>query len=909
MAARLLSERDLEVLRSFASRVDPADAGAHNNLGVLYFNKGLLDEAIAAFTRALELDARMRVAARNLEIAYYSTGYYDRRVSELERRLAVEPRDREARWEMARTHALLGDHARARREFAMLLDDAPYDHQVLLQLGLAEKALGDLDAAQHLIERATALGGDDPAPHAHLGELLYHRGRTAEAAAALRRALAFGPEQADVHYLYGFVLGELGHHEEARAATQRAVRLNPSLARAQANLSLDTANGRIPATPSAVPAVVPPPDQARPQASGDSGLAHYSLGVAFRQRGYLDEALHEYALALELGEARDLVLQATAEVQLLRRDAAAAEALYAGLCTDACTSPKLWNEYGVSLQQQGRIEQAAAAYGAALRYDAGYVLALNNLAVALVQQADAAGAAQRFTRALELAPEFLDARRNLALLHHRAGRHDDALDAYRKVLAHSPEDAGAWNGIALVLTALGRPEDARGAFGRALRARPEFAEAHYGLGFALSALGDYAGALRAARRGMELDPYYVAPTFRLTIDLQHEDGGFAVHAELEAESRDGAVAGGFVVEEPVLDALFVSLDQPGLASAVDGSALAAARRALAEGRTVDAIAAAGAALAGGCEPVPPLLVLGDAYARQGLHGEAFERFTAVLAAVPDDRPARLGAARALVALGRTADAAPLLRPLLDAGDADPDVFLVHAAVCEAANDPAGELCALRRARVLAPTRGDVLHHLGRALVRRGDVAEAVGAFRAALELDGALIAARVDLATVLAASGDTPGATGELRTATRLLPSYAPAALALSRLCRGGQDAAAALPALVELLHCDPAHVESLVELGDLLLDLRRPADALVALRRAIRLEPDSAMALAVAGDAFAEDGRDREARDCWYAAVALDSKGPVGARALVAAERAAERAADQSARIPDDVQRLARVA
>ena len=52
----LTSERDRDVLRSFAKRIDPSDAGAHNNLGVLYYNKGLLGEAVAAFSRALELD-------------------------------------------------------------------------------------------------------------------------------------------------------------------------------------------------------------------------------------------------------------------------------------------------------------------------------------------------------------------------------------------------------------------------------------------------------------------------------------------------------------------------------------------------------------------------------------------------------------------------------------------------------------------------------------------------------------------------------------------------------------------------------------------------------------------------------------------------------------------------------------
>ncbi|MBI2614828.1 MAG: tetratricopeptide repeat protein [Gemmatimonadetes bacterium] len=108
MAAPVLSERDLAVLRSFARRIDPLDAGAHNNLGVLYFQKGLIEDAMGAFTRALELDPKMQVAQRNLEIAYHKTGYYDRRVAELTERLRVRPNDREARWELGRTYASLG---------------------------------------------------------------------------------------------------------------------------------------------------------------------------------------------------------------------------------------------------------------------------------------------------------------------------------------------------------------------------------------------------------------------------------------------------------------------------------------------------------------------------------------------------------------------------------------------------------------------------------------------------------------------------------------------------------------------------------------------------------------------------------------------------------------------------------
>ena len=150
----LTSERDREVLRSFARRIDTGDAGAHNNLGVLYYNKGLYAEAVSAFMTALELDQRMQVAQRNLEITYFNTGYYDTRIPELKERSRLHPEDRDARWELGRTLALLGQHDGAVGEFRALLQYTPNDSGVLLQLGLAEKQAGDIERAQHYLERA-----------------------------------------------------------------------------------------------------------------------------------------------------------------------------------------------------------------------------------------------------------------------------------------------------------------------------------------------------------------------------------------------------------------------------------------------------------------------------------------------------------------------------------------------------------------------------------------------------------------------------------------------------------------------------------------------------------------------------------------------------------------------------------
>jgi tetratricopeptide (TPR) repeat protein len=419
MDAPALSERDLAILRSFASRVDPADAGAHNNLGVLYFRKGLIPEAIAQFSQALELDPKMRVAQDNLRTAYH---------------------------ELGRVYASLGHHDAAAAEFEALLSRYPDDVPTVIQLGLCEKAGGRIERAEEWFTRACALDRESSVARFYLGEILYNRGLNEQALTELTQAVQLNPDNAEAQYILGFVYGDLGQHEDARHATRRAIELNPTLGRAQANLSLRPDEGD---------------GQPRPDTEGDveselgvaegTALAHSNLGLAFRQKGYYAEALREYRLALDQGEDRQLVLQAIAEVHLLKRDLSAALELYDRLVDEYPDSPKLWNERGVCLQQAGRRDAAIESYKRAIDVDEAYALAWNNRGVAEAQVPDLEAASDAFREALRHKPDLVSARLNFALLLFQRRRFQLALEAFRHALTDAPDHAVAWNGVGLVL--------------------------------------------------------------------------------------------------------------------------------------------------------------------------------------------------------------------------------------------------------------------------------------------------------------------------------------------------------------------------------------------------------------------------------------------------------------------------
>ena len=49
-------DKELDILRGLARLIDPNDPVAHNNLAVVYYQRGLYKEAIEELEKALELN-------------------------------------------------------------------------------------------------------------------------------------------------------------------------------------------------------------------------------------------------------------------------------------------------------------------------------------------------------------------------------------------------------------------------------------------------------------------------------------------------------------------------------------------------------------------------------------------------------------------------------------------------------------------------------------------------------------------------------------------------------------------------------------------------------------------------------------------------------------------------------------
>lgn len=521
------SQADIAILRSFARRIDPSDPGAQNNLGVLYFRRGLFDDAIAAFSRALALDERMRVARRNLEIAFGDAGVLQRRAFELEQRLA----------------------------------ESPDDIGALVESGIAEKTAGHLDMAETKFRRALLRDPESSVLHFFLAEIFYNRGLGEEAFRFLRRSIELNPANPDAHFLAGFILGDLGRVEEAREANRRAVALNPTLTRAQANLSLESGRG---SDPKAI-AGTAIDSLASTGVESSRGGPHLTLALALRLKGYHADALRECQAALDSGEDPAAALEAIASLHLLMHQPRQALDAYDRCLAIAAGSRRIWNQRGVALYLLGRGDEAEMSFARCIGDGEGYAPAENNLGALFWNAGKGREATNWFRRAARDDGALESARLNLGLALFRQEHFQLALDAYRNVVRNHPQSAAGWVGIARVTLQFSEFAEARDACVRALQSDPALAAAHHNLGLAFLGLGDADGAAECAASAAQLERTPVLDTMMLEMDA----------AETTAVIPEGSVAGAAVPD--------YTLARDFLSKGLLDRALAEIKRAMARG--------------------------------------------------------------------------------------------------------------------------------------------------------------------------------------------------------------------------------------------------------------------------------------------------------------------------------------
>jgi len=171
---------------------------------------------------------------------------------------------------------------------------------------------------------------------------------------------------------------------------------------------------------------------------------------------------------------------------------------------------------GIEHFENGRLEQARAAFEASLELAPGRPSVLGNLGITLFHLGRLEQAVPLLRDVTAVDPAYAEAWACLGLSHAALAQWQQAVDALERATELSPQQAELWLRKGQCLLRLARVQDALQAFDRALAAAPEFAEAWSARGSLLRELHRLDEAAQCFEKALafggdaELNAYYLA---------------------------------------------------------------------------------------------------------------------------------------------------------------------------------------------------------------------------------------------------------------------------------------------------------------------------------------------------------------------------------------------------------------
>ncbi len=621
-----ISKQEEEILKIFSKKIDPKDPGAHNNLAVVYYNKGLVKEAVSELKKALEIEPRFTLAKNNLDYIYRTRGYYDERIERLKKSLGERPDDLKIRLELAKACKSAGDYYNALTHYSRYLRSNPYDIDALLEMGITCKAIGFCEPAIEQFKKVIRINDKMASAHKYLGEVYYNLGLFPKVIAELKKAIALDPEDAETYYFLSFAYGEEGKFGKAKEAAKKAIQLNPKYAKTEPNLSLGIYKQKGYKDFLSIP---------KSKIEEYPFFGHYAMGLTYKNKGLFKEALREFREAEKADPENYLIQGQIGEALLLLDENEEAIKTYSKALKYDPDSPRLANNVGIANHRLGRLDEAILWYKKAVSKDGNYAVAWNNLGVVNYHSKAPKKAFSYFKKANKINPKYPDPYLNIGLIYMCRGDYYRAEKLFRKVIKIKNEYPLASNYLGSVYLNSERLEDAIYLFKRAIEWDDNFAEAYYNLGFALSRIGKYDEALEAIKKAMELNPFYTNNKFKLGLDIYSERLDTLLARNLTKDMDIGVVSKG-EIKEKSFENLFEIPKKETLSATNIEKRINKAESLLEEKRLDEALELLNKVRSLDPKNSRLLLLLGKIYREKGLLGEAKDVLSDL---VPDNEEA------------------------------------------------------------------------------------------------------------------------------------------------------------------------------------------------------------------------------------------------------------------------------
>lgn len=228
-----------------AIRIEPKAIEAQFNLGKLYEDLGMLQEAVTQYKKAIAIDGKFKSAYFGLGSAFNKEKEHAAAVSAFEQTIMTNPKDEELYINVIKAYTkiikedpdnpvYLQARDRVLNNYLELINSHKPKATSFFNLGCRYAEMGDLNKAIAAYQKALVL-------NPHHAEVLYSLGNAYKDLGFLSDAISFyqesikiNPWSADAYLNIGIIYGRQGNYKEARKYYQKAIDSNPQDAKEKA---------------------------------------------------------------------------------------------------------------------------------------------------------------------------------------------------------------------------------------------------------------------------------------------------------------------------------------------------------------------------------------------------------------------------------------------------------------------------------------------------------------------------------------------------------------------------------------------------------------------------------------------------------------------------------------------------
>jgi tetratricopeptide (TPR) repeat protein len=362
-----------------------------------------------------------------------------------------------------------------------LRDEHPKEGGHLRNIGYLRLLMQDPEGAEHALQQALALDGQDAKALELAGLVQLHLNRSADAKAWLLKALSLHPRDPRTLRLLAIAMEHLGDLAGAEAQLVAALSAEESYYwgwHALGELLLK--RGELAEGLRCI-------QKARSLHVCDPA-SYFILAEIFSEQGHLELAQGQLHTLMLLAPPAPVLAEAQALLGELKRDMGDRDGAvsYFSLATE--TDPDAanpWAALGDMAREECRWDDALRCYREALMREPDGADLQVQLGYVLMETRQGPAAEQAFLQALELDPGEYSAYLGLSEVYRFANRREDQMSMVDQAMVLAPEDADVWNARGVALEVTERWKEATAAYEKALALEPQHRKAANNLGFVL----------------------------------------------------------------------------------------------------------------------------------------------------------------------------------------------------------------------------------------------------------------------------------------------------------------------------------------------------------------------------------------------------------------------------------------